>query len=43
MNEYEGETENLSGESEEVDENSMKNEDEQENLCMILAEAKRKN
>ena len=36
----EGEDENLSGESEEWDEGSEKSDDEQDSLCMILAEEK---
>ena len=43
MNAEESEEENLSGEPEEVDENSTGSEDEQYSLCMILAEAKRRN
>ena len=43
LNEEEGEARNLSGDSEESDENSRKNEDKQDNLYMILAEAKRRN
>ena len=43
LKEEDGEGEILSGESEEVYESSMESEEEQESLCMILAEAKKRN
>ena len=43
LKEEEGEAESLSRESKKPDESSMGSKDEQDNLCMVLAEAKRRN
>ena len=43
LNEEECEAEKMFGKSKELDENSIESEDEQDNLCMIPAEAKRRN
>ena len=42
LNEEEFEAEKMFGKSKELDENSIESEDEQDNLCMIPAEAKRR-